>query len=102
MQGLWNKNNGKIKGNHVHRNIFNPPLMYKFASPLTMIDLYFIAIITSVNLFGFLQSGMQFDIQTLYATLLVGHSPCHQFTQVLGHTGGFYHLVCRHGVGIFV
>ncbi len=38
------------------------------------------------------------DIQTLYATLLVGYSPCHQFTQVPGHTGGFYHMVCRHGV----
>ena len=102
MQRLRNKNDGKIKGNHVHRHIFSPPLMYKFALPLTIIDLYFIAIITSVNLFGFLQSGMQLDIQTLYATLLVGHSPCPQFTRVPGHTGGFYHLVCRHGVGIFV
>jgi hypothetical protein len=45
---------------------------------------------------------MMLDIQTLYSTLLVGHSPCHQFTQVPGHTGGFYHLVCRHGVSIAV
>jgi hypothetical protein len=24
--------------------------------------------------------------------------PRHQFTQVPGHSGGFYHFVCQHGV----
>ena len=41
---------------------------------------------------------MRVGIQTLYATLLVGYSLCHQFTKVKENTGGFYHLVCRHGV----
>jgi hypothetical protein len=38
------------------------------------------------------------ELRSLYATLLVGTSPCHEFTKVSGHTGGFYHFVCRHGV----
>ena len=41
---------------------------------------------------------MEIDLQSLYETLLVGTSPCHGFTKVPGHTGGFYHVVCRHGV----
>ena len=41
---------------------------------------------------------MRFDIQGLYESLLVGSCPCHGFTKVDGHTGGFYHIVCRHGV----
>ena len=41
---------------------------------------------------------MQIDLQSLYKTPLVGSSPCHGFTHVPGHTGGFYHIVCRHGV----
>jgi len=32
--------------------------------------------------------------------LLLGNCPCHGFTQVPGKTGGFYHLVCRHGVTV--
>lgn len=43
---------------------------------------------------------MQIDLQSLHETLLVGSCPCHGFTQVPGHTGGFYHIVCRHGVCI--
>ena len=42
------------------------------------------------------------SIQELYASLLTGKSPCHEFTKVPGHTGGFYHIVCRHGVNIIV
>lgn len=34
------------------------------------------------------------------SSLLTGSSPCHGFTQVAGNTGGFYHMVCRHGVSI--
>ncbi|XP_028418841.1 HMG domain-containing protein 3-like [Dendronephthya gigantea] len=41
---------------------------------------------------------MRVALQTLYETLLVGSSPCHGFTKVPGQTGGFYHIVCRHGV----
>jgi len=37
-------------------------------------------------------------LQSLYSSLLTGSSPCHGFTHVRGHTGGFYHMVCRHGV----
>lgn len=32
--------------------------------------------------------------------MLVGLTPCHGFSKVPGHTGGFYHLVCRHGVSV--
>ena len=38
------------------------------------------------------------NLQQLYGMLLVGKSPCHEFTKVPGHTGGFYHIVCPHGV----
>ena len=30
------------------------------------------------------------------------YSPCHGFGKVAAHTGGFYHLVCRHGVSVTV
>ncbi|KXJ26911.1 HMG domain-containing protein 3 [Exaiptasia diaphana] len=40
------------------------------------------------------------NIQKLHASLLVGNCPCYAFTQVKGCTGGFYHLVCRHGVTV--
>ena len=43
---------------------------------------------------------MKIDIQGLYESLLVGSCPCHGFTKVDGHTGGFYHIVCRHGVSV--
>ncbi|XP_068748643.1 uncharacterized protein [Montipora capricornis] len=46
------------------------------------------------------QQCLRGDIQQLYATLLLGDCPCHGFTQVPGKTGGFYHLVCRHGVTV--
>ncbi|XP_020605261.1 uncharacterized protein LOC110044083 [Orbicella faveolata] len=36
-------------------------------------------------------------LQSLYSSLLTGSSPCHGFTHVRGHTGGFYHMVCCHG-----
>ena len=48
--------------------------------------------------FFYFQQALRNDLQQLYATLLVGDCPCHGFTHVHGHTGGFYHLVCRHGV----
>lgn len=38
------------------------------------------------------------DIHALYASLLVGLCPCHGYNKSPGRTGGFYHLVCRHGV----
>lgn len=46
------------------------------------------------------QQCLRGDLQQLYATLLLGNCPCHGFTQVPGKTGGFYHLVCRHGVTV--
>jgi len=45
---------------------------------------------------------LKMDIQGLYESLLVGSCPCHGFTKVDGHTGGFYHIVCRHGVRILL
>jgi hypothetical protein len=45
---------------------------------------------------------MRVALQSLYETLLVGSSPCHGFTKVPGQTGGFYHIVCRHGVSIYM
>ena len=45
-----------------------------------------------------LQSMIRLDLQQLYEMILVGNSACHGFTRSPGHTGGFYHLVCRHGV----
>jgi hypothetical protein len=41
---------------------------------------------------------MIYSIHALYAVLVTGSSACHGFTQVPGNTGGFYHMVCRHGV----
>ena len=38
------------------------------------------------------------DIHALYASLLVGLCPFHGYNKSWGRTGGFYHLVCRHGV----
>lgn len=38
------------------------------------------------------------DLRQLYATILVGSSACHEFVKSPGHTGGFYHFVCPHGV----
>ncbi|CAH3153276.1 unnamed protein product, partial [Porites lobata] len=32
----------------------------------------------------------------LYASITVGNSPCHKFTHVEGHSGGFYRIVCPH------
>jgi len=32
--------------------------------------------------------------------LLTGKSPCHGFNQIDKCTGGFYHIVCRHGASI--
>ena len=34
----------------------------------------------------------------LYGSILVGNCPCHGFGKTKGKTGGFYHLLCRHGV----
>lgn len=48
----------------------------------------------------FSSKSLRGDLQQLYATLLLGNCPCHGFTQVPGKTGGFYHLVCRHGVSM--
>ena len=46
-----------------------------------------------------LQAKMKIDLQSLYESLLIGSSPCHGFTKVeRGNMGGFYHIVCRHGV----
>ena len=39
-------------------------------------------------------------LQQLYASILVGNCPCHSFGKLSGHTGGFYHVVCRHGVSV--
>ena len=38
------------------------------------------------------------SLHALYAVLVTGSSACDGFTQVRGNTGGFYHMVCRHGV----
>ena len=38
------------------------------------------------------------ELHALYATIIVGTSQCHEFTKSAGHSGGFYHIVCRHGV----
>jgi hypothetical protein len=37
---------------------------------------------------------------SLYESILIGNCPCHSFGKLPGHTGGFYQLVCRHGVYI--
>ena len=49
----------------------------------------------------FTQDLLRAAIQKLYATIIVGTSPCHAFTKAEGRTGGFYHVVCRHGVCVF-
>ena len=57
--------------------------------------------IIHIVILSFLQAKMKIDIQALYESLLVGSCPCHGFTKVEGHTGGFYHIVCRHGVWVY-
>ena len=37
----------------------------------------------------------------LYGSILVGNCPCHGFGKVSGNTGGFYYLLCRHGVNVY-
>ncbi|KAK3743284.1 hypothetical protein QZH41_017319, partial [Actinostola sp. cb2023] len=46
---------------------------------------------------GKLKAKMITDIQKLYSSMLVGLCPCHGYNRPNGCTGGFYHLVCRHG-----
>ncbi len=45
----------------------------------------------------FLQDMPRHNLEQLYASIVVGDSACHGFTQTPGHTGGFYHLVCDMG-----
>ncbi|XP_028418895.1 HMG domain-containing protein 3-like [Dendronephthya gigantea] len=52
----------------------------------------------NIAISGKSKARMLIDLRSLYETLLVGSCPCHGFTKVPGHTGGFYHIVCRHGV----
>ncbi|XP_028417001.1 HMG domain-containing protein 3-like [Dendronephthya gigantea] len=37
------------------------------------------------------------NIYSLYASITIGLSPCHNFSKLPGKAGGFYHIVCRHG-----
>ena len=41
---------------------------------------------------------LRMDIHALYASLLVGLCPFHGYNKSSGRTGGFYLLVCHHGV----
>ena len=41
---------------------------------------------------------MRSDIYALYKGILYGFCPCHGYNKKEGKTGGFYHMVCRHGV----
>ena len=50
----------------------------------------------------FYQALLIQQLQVLYSSLVTGSSPCHGFTHVAGNTGGFYHMVCRHGVSDFL
>ena len=43
---------------------------------------------------------MRGRLLALYASITVGNSPCHKFTHVEGHSGGFYHIVCPHSVSV--
>ena len=56
------------------------------------------AIFNSWQYLFFFQAKLRMDIHALYASLLVGLCPCHGYNKSQGRTGGFYHLVCRHGV----
>ena len=44
------------------------------------------------------QAKMRSDIYALYKGILYGFCPCHGYNKKEGKTGGFYHMVCRHGV----
>ena len=44
------------------------------------------------------QDFLRGRLLALYASITVGNSPCHKFTHVDGHSGGFYHVVCPHSV----
>ena len=41
---------------------------------------------------------MKADLMTLYKGILYGFCPCHGYNKKSGKTGGFYHMLCRHGV----
>eukprot|EP00794_Sanderia_malayensis_P009095 gene9095-10066_t len=49
------------------------------------------------NVRGASTDMLKHKLNQLYASILVGKSACHGFTKSQGHTGGFYHIVCRHG-----
>ena len=58
--------------------------------------------IIHVVILSFLQAKMKIDIQALYESLLVGSCPCHGFTKVEGHTGGFIILFVVMGYGYII
>ena len=43
---------------------------------------------------------LRYDVHALYAFILVGLCPCHGYNRMPGKAGGFYHLVCCHGVSL--
>ncbi len=45
---------------------------------------------------------LKLDLQQLYSTIVVGKSACHGYTKSPGHTGGFYHIVCPHGLSRYI
>eukprot|EP00794_Sanderia_malayensis_P001604 gene1604-1776_t len=49
------------------------------------------------NVRGASTDMLEHKLNQLYASILVGKSACRGFTKSQGHTGGFYHIVCRHG-----
>lgn len=70
---------------------------YLFSKTVILI---IIAVVKDCVFFQFPQDYLRSLIQKLYTSIIVGNSPCHGFTKVEGRTGGFYHVVCRHRVGI--
>ena len=51
-----------------------------------------------MHILFYFKAKMKSDIHTLYEGILYGFCLCHGYNKKMGKTGGFYHMVCRHGV----
>ncbi|XP_020905627.2 HMG domain-containing protein 3 [Exaiptasia diaphana] len=99
-KSVYLKGRTNIEGDSalLHQIITNENLNMSSLESLTVEELKRIAGFCKIPILSsYSKSLVIAKITALYEYLLVGNSPCHGFTKVPGHTGGFYHFVCRHG-----
>ncbi|XP_028415288.1 HMG domain-containing protein 3-like [Dendronephthya gigantea] len=93
-----------------HQPTGDPALLHKFISEgkvdmdvLKECDATFIndiALACGIPITGKSKQYLCGVLHDLYGSILIGNCPCHGFGKVPGHTGGFYHLLCRHGATV--